>query len=48
VETAYLIVLLEEHKRAQHLYNELNAEIERLKGVAQRLQEMPLIEDGCP
>ena len=47
LESTLLIVLLEEHKRTQRLYDDLSTEIERLKMVAQRLQEiMPLEEAG--
>ena len=47
LESTLLVVLLEEHKRAQRLNDDLSAEIERLKTVAQRLQEMmPLEEAG--
>lgn len=48
LEATLLILLLEEHKRTQRIYGELCAEIERLKGVAQQLLDMPLVEERCP
>ncbi len=45
LEAALLILLLEEHKRTQHLYNELCAEIDRLKGAAQVLQGLPVMDE---
>ncbi len=47
-EAALIVILLEEQKRTQHLYNELCAEIERLKMVAVRLQEAISLEEIGP
>lgn len=46
LEAALLILLLEEHKRTQRLYNELCEEIERLKGAAQLLQGIPAMDES--
>src|SRR5512144_687305 len=46
LEATLLILLLEEHKRSQHLYDELRAEILRLRQALQRLD--PSQQDGPP
>ena len=46
LETTLLILLLEEHRWSQRIYSELCAEIERLKGVAQQLQEIPVTDEN--
>ncbi len=45
LESTLLVVFLEEHKRTQRLYSELCAEIDRLKAVAQHLQEVIPLEE---
>ena len=47
-EATLLILLLEEHKLNQHLYEELRAEIERLKKAAQRLEGLAQAKDDSP
>ncbi len=46
LDATLLILLLEEHKRTERLYSELCEEIERLKGVAQQLEGISLMEEG--
>ncbi len=46
LEFTLLVVFLEEQKRTQRLYDELCAEIDRLKAVAQRLQEAIPVEEA--
>ena len=46
LEATLLILLLEEHKRSQRLYDELRAELHRLKQALQRLD--PSGQDGSP
>lgn len=48
LEATLLILLLEEHKRNQRLYDELRAEIERLKGATQQLQGLAKVEKDGP
>ncbi len=45
LEATLLILLLEEHKHTQRLYDELRAELERLKKAVQRLDPS---QDGSP
>ena len=45
LEATILILLLEEHKRSQHLYDELRLELDRLKQALQRLDPS---QDGSP
>jgi hypothetical protein len=47
-EAMLLILVLEEHKVTQRLYDELRAEIERLKKAAQRLEGLASAEDDGP
>ncbi len=46
LEFALLVVFLEENKRTQRFYGELCAEIDRLKAVAQHLQEAIPLEEA--
>ncbi len=46
LEAALIVILLEEQKRTQRLYNELCAEIRRLKMIAGRLQETISLEEA--
>ncbi len=45
LEATILILLLEEHKRTQRLYDELRLELDRLKKAAERLNPS---QDGSP
>src|SRR5512143_2120741 len=45
LEATILILLLEEHKRSQHLYDELRLELDHLKQALQRLDPS---QDGSP
>ena len=47
LEATLLILLLEEHKRNRRLYEELRAEIEKLKKATERLEKLtPAEADG--
>jgi hypothetical protein len=48
LEATMLILLLEEHKRSQRLYDELRAEIERLKKAAARLEALDQAKPDGP
>ncbi len=48
LEATLLILLLEEHKRTQRLYNELRLEIDRLKKATDRPDESPSLDGGSP
>ncbi len=48
LEATLLILLLEEHKRTQRLYDELCAEVEKLKKAAPPPQGLPPMDGGGP
>jgi len=48
LEATLLILLLEEHKRNQRLYDELRAEIERIKKATAQLEGLAQAEDDGP